>query len=189
MANEGYYDYKTGDGYAQHKESIEKLRVEKENYENSEEFKTKIQEELNKLEQYLVKNSYKKLQPGVDKFEKGKVYYIVKRNSLGGAIKAIKVKCIEVNSDGTGNFEGFDGSFAASGTQYKNISFDSYDGDKKNFFGVWYRKASFNTVFGIGSATKYTAGKKLRKSKKSRKSKQSKRKGRKGRKGRKTIRH
>jgi hypothetical protein len=122
MASEGYYNPRTGEGYSNFQETKEKLRVEKENYENSEEFKTKIQEELNKLEQYLVKNSYKKLPPGVDKFEKGKVYYIVKRGALGGAIKAIKVKCIEVNSDGTGNFEGFDGSFAASGTKYKNIS-------------------------------------------------------------------
>ena len=181
MSSEGNYNPITGDGYADFQESKEMLRVEKENYENSEEFKTKIQEELNKLEQYLVKNSYKKLQPGVDKFEKGKVYYIVKRNSLGGAIKQIKVKCIEVNPDGTGNFEGFDGSFAASGTKYNNISFDSYDGDKKNFFGVWYRNASFNTALGIGSAYKYKAGKKIRKSRKSKKSK------RKGSKTRKTM--
>ena len=189
MASEGFYNIRTGDGYSEFKDRQEKVRVEKENYENSEEFKNKIQEELNKLEQYLVKNSYKKLQPGVDKFEKGKFYYIVKRNTLGGAIKPIKVKCIQVNSDGTGNFEGLNGSFAASGTKYNNVSFNSYDGDKKNFFGVWYRNASFNTAFGIGSATKYTAGKK------SRKSKQSKRKGRKtiktrkNRKNRKTRRH
>jgi hypothetical protein len=179
MATEGFYKT-NGEGYAEYKERQERLRVEKENYENSEEFKTKIQEELNKLEQYLLKNSYKKLQPGVDKLEKGKLYYIIKRNSLGGTIKPIKVKCIEVNSDGTCNFEGLDRSFAASGTKYNNVSFDSYDGDKKNFFGIWHRNASFNTTRGIGSASKYIAGKKLRKSRKSR---------RKGRKGRKTRKH
>jgi hypothetical protein len=179
MATEANYDVYSGEGLTNFRKQQEIVAENKKNYENSEEFKTKIQEELNKLEQYLLKNSYKKLQPGVDKLEKGKIYYIIKRNPLGGDITPIKVTCIEVKPDGTGNFEGFDSTFATSNTKYKNISLDSYDGDKKNFFGIWSRSSGLNTVLGIGSASKYKAGKKLRKSRKSRKSKGKSRKTRK----------
>jgi len=175
MANEGFYDRRNGEGYSDFQKQQESAFEKEKNYENSEEFKNKIQEELNKLEQYLVKNSYKKLQPGVDKLEKGKVYYIISGTNLGrGRVSVFptKVTCIEVNPDGTGNFD----------KGFYTMSLDSLNDNKKKFYGIWHRSSGLNTVLGLGSASKYKAGKKLRKSRKS------KRKTRKSRKGRKTRR-
>jgi hypothetical protein len=179
MATEGNYNNLTGEDYLDFRKK-EKIALEER--EKSE--KTTMQEELNKLEQYLLKNSYKKLQPGVDKLEKGKIYYIIKRNPLGG-IYTIKVTCIEVKPDGICNFEGFNGKYGIGNTKYNNLSLDSLNDNKDNFYGIWNRNASFNTVLGLGSASKYKAGKKIRKSNKSKKSK---RKGKKTRKTRKTRR-
>jgi hypothetical protein len=122
-----------------------------------------MQEELNRLEEYLVKNSYKRLQPGLDKLEKGKIYYIIQSINLGRRVSVYptKVRCVEVNPDGTGNFEDVD----RTSTKFNNISLDSYDGNKQKILGIWYRNLSFNTALGIGSASKYTAGKKIKKTK------------------------
>ena len=137
-----------------------------------------MQSELNRLEQYLVKNSYKRLQPDVDKLKENKVYYIIRSINLGRRVSVypIKVTCIKVNTDGTGNFKD-----AEYGSIYNNISLDNYDSNKQKILGIWYRKPSLSTAFGIGSASKYTAGKKIRKSKR-----KSKRKSRKSKKSRKT---
>jgi hypothetical protein len=162
MASEANYGNYNGEGYSdfikQQKSAFEKEK----NYENSEEFKNKIHEQLNKLEQYLVKNSYKKLQPGVDKIEKGKVYYIIQSNNLERgrvSVYPTKVTCIQVNPDGTGNLDP-----GLMKTKYNNMSLDSLN-DNKNFYGIWHRSSGLNTVLGIGSASKYTAGKKIKKTK------------------------
>jgi len=151
--------------------------TEEDTARQKEELNAKIQkelEDLESLEQRLIKDGYTKLEPGAN-LEKGKVYYIVTRKYDRGPITPIKVKCIDVKPDGTGVFEGV----AVGAKIYNNISLVS---DNKNFFGIWNRPASLSTVFGVGSASKY-GGKKSRKSRKSRKSK------RKGRKARKTRRH
>jgi hypothetical protein len=173
MASEANYDNYSGEGLSDFRKQQESALEKRKNSE-----KTTIQEELNKLEQYLVKNSYKKLQPGVDKLEKGKVYYIIKRNPLGGrgSIYPIKVTCVEVKPDGTCNFDG-----GLMKEKYNNMSLDSLNDNTENFYGIWNRNASFNTALGLGSASKYKAGKKLRKSRKTRK-------GRKTKKGKKTRR-
>jgi hypothetical protein len=178
MASEANYDIYSGEGLSDFRKQQEIALEEREKSE-----KTTMQEELNKLEQYLLKNSYKKLQPGVDKLEKGKIYYIIKRNPLGG-IYTIKVTCIEVKPDGTCNFEGFNGSYGIGNTKYNNLSLDSLNDNKENFYGIWNRNASLNTALGLGSASKYKAGKKIRKSNKSKKSKRKSRKTRKTRKTR-----
>lgn len=172
MASEAYYDNYSGEGYSDFQKQQESAFEKEKNYENSEEFKTKIQEELNKLEQYLVKNSYKKLQPGVDKIEKGKFYYIIEstfylifyKNLARGRVSVYptKVTCIQVNPDGTGNFDA-----GLMKTKYNNMSLDSLNDNKKKFYGIWHRSSGLNTVIGLGSASKYKAGKKLRKSRKS----------------------
>jgi hypothetical protein len=175
MASEANYDNYSGEGLSdfrkQQENAFEKRKISE---------KATIQEEINKIEQYLLKNSYKKLEPGVDKLEKGKVYYIIKRNPLGGpgSIYPIKVTCIEVKPDGTGNLEGFDDR----SMKYKNVSLDSFNDNTEDYYGIWHRSSGLNTVLGLGSASKYKAGKKLRKSRKSNKSK------RKGKKGKKTRR-
>jgi hypothetical protein len=178
MASEANYDNYSGEGFSDFRKQQE-ITLEKRKISE----KTTIQEELNKLEQYLLKNSYKKLEQNVDKLEKGKVYYIIKRNSLGGrgSIYPIKVTCVEVKPDGTCNFEGFDGSYGIGNTKYNNISLDSLNDNTENFYGIWNRNASFNTALGLGSASKYKAGKKLRKTRKSNKSKRKVRKGKKTR--------
>lgn len=170
-ANEMFYNSSTGEGYAVHQAELERQANAKIEYENSDAFKTEMQSELNRLEKYLVENSYKRLQPGVDKLEENKVYYIIRSINLGRRVSVypIKVTCIKVNTDGTGNFKS-----AVSDSIYNNISLDNYDGNKQKILGIWYRKPSLSTALGIGSASKYTAGKKIRKSKrKSRKSKKS----------------
>jgi len=171
-ANEMFYNSSTGEGYAVHQAELERQANAKIEYENSDAFKTEMQAELNKLEQSLVENSYKRLQPGVDTLKKDKVYYIIRSINLGRRVSVYptKVTCIKVNTDGTGNFQ--DAEYGAS--IYNNISLDNYDGNKQKILGIWYRKPSLSTALGIGSASKYTAGKKIRKSKrKSRKSKKS----------------
>lgn len=172
MASEGFYNPNTGEGYSEFIAQQKSAFDNQIKYENSEEFKTKMQEELNRLEEYLVKNSYKRLQPGLDKLEKGKTYYIIQSINLGRRVSVYptKVRCVEVNPDGTGNFEDVD----RTSTKFNNISLDSYDGNKQKILGIWYRNLSFSTALGIGSASKYTAGKKIKKTKrKSRKSNKS----------------
>jgi hypothetical protein len=181
MASEGFYNANTGEGYNEFIANKKAAQEKTELYLESEEFKSKIQEKLNKLEEYLTKNSYTKLGPD-SKLEKGKVYYILERGDRESEnIQPIKVTCIAVNPDGSGNFEGFAESFAVSPRRYNNISIV---GDNVKYFGVWRRPPSLNTEYGVGSATKYKAGKKSIKSRKSRKSRKSKRKARKARKTR-----
>jgi hypothetical protein len=178
MANEGNYNFISGEGYNQFIANKEANQKKKQLYLESEEFKTKTQNKLNKLEEFLTSKGYKKLEPG-SKLEKDKIYYILQKlHPEFEEVNPIKVKCIAVNPDGSGNFKGFAKSSAVSPTRYNNISIV---GDNKEFFGIWNRPASLNTVFGIGSATKYRAGKKSRKSKKSRRTKRTKRKARKTR--------
>jgi len=66
-------------------------------------------------------------------------------------------------------------------SKYNNMSLDSLNDNTENFYGIWNRNASFNTALGLGSASKYKAGKKLRKTRKSNKSKRKVRKGKKTR--------
>jgi hypothetical protein len=176
MASEGFYNPNTGEGYSEFIAQQKSAFDNQIKYENSEEFKTKMQEELNRLEEYLVKNSYKRLQPGLDKLEKGKIYYIIQSINLGRRVSVYptKVRCVEVNPDGTGNFEDVD----RTSTKFNNISLDSYDGNKQKILGIWYRNPSFSTALGLGSASNYKvnykAGKKLRKTRKTRKTRKSK---------------
>lgn len=160
MASEANYNNYSGEGSTEIRLKEQSDWGKAAKYSKSDEFKDK----LNNLEEYLKKNSYKKLEPGVDKLEKGKTYYIIIKYS-DGDLKAKKIKCNDVKPDGKCNFEN------ENGITYNNYSIDSFNDNTENYYGIWNRNMSLNTVLGIGSASKYKAGKKLRKSRKSRKSK------------------